>query len=90
MDSGLDKCVFLNILYVLFAQFIFLGFRGNGMTEKEKITRLSATYQKLPLEGRDVVDRMIGKLAKVHRTVVRYVPHTGVKQSAEQDVRLML
>jgi hypothetical protein len=40
------------------------------MTLQEQNTRIVAAYRKMPDEGRDALDRMVGKLAEVHLTAV--------------------
>jgi hypothetical protein len=70
-----------------FSQFLhFLRiFEENDMTRQEQHIQLAVAYQKMGPKGRDVLDRMVRKLARVHEHIALYAsPQRGGKQCVQK------
>jgi hypothetical protein len=59
------------------------------MIRQEQNTRLAEAYRKMPLEGRDTLDRIVRKLAELHRSIVRQAaPKTSKERKNEKQENL--
>jgi hypothetical protein len=53
------------------------------MAGKEKQARLTAAYRRMPPQGRDHLDRIMGELARVHGIVTEVLPSGGKRSQSK-------